>query len=160
MICTMFKLDSEEALRAAFRPKDRSLVELSPEVTLPRIVRDYVAWTHPAGGRVYVVFAVAGGAPTGIVFDTNGGSGETVPQLCDWCHTPGAGTQVALLTAKLHGKKRVGVHLCSDLSCREKLQDAADRAGASASRAVAGVVERMARFASEALKMDLTGKAR
>lgn len=160
MIPAMFKLESEEALLAAFRPKDRGLVELSPESTLPRIVRDYFAWTHPAGGRVYVVFAVAGGAPTGIVFDTNGGGGETVPQMCDWCHSSGVGTQVALLTARLNGKKRLGVHLCSDLSCKQKLEDAANRRGASVSAAVAAVVERMARFAEDALKMDLTGTRR
>lgn len=156
----MFKLESEDALLKAFRPKDRDLVELSPEVALPRIVRDYVAWRHPAGGRVFVVFAVRGGAPTGIAFDTNGGSGDTVPQMCDWCHHSGVGTQVALLTARLNGKKRLGVHLCSDLSCKQKLEDAANRSGTSAADAVAAVVERMARFAEDALMMDLTGTRR
>src|SRR4051812_44681863 len=100
----MFKLDSEEAPLASFRPRDRKAVQLSTDVKLPLFVRDYLAWTDPAGGRVYLVFAVDGGAPTGILFDTNGGAGPAVPHMCDWCHCCGTGTQVGLLTAHLNSK--------------------------------------------------------
>lgn len=156
----MFKLDSPEAVLQAFRPKDRDLVELSPDVKLPAIVRDYLAWTHPSGGRVYVVFAVSGGAPTGIAFDTNGGAGPAVAQLCDWCHASGQGTEVALLTARVHRAKRVGVHLCADLSCKLKAEDAANLAGRNVQAAIAPILERMGRFAAEALKIDLSGADR
>ena len=64
----MFKLDSEAALLKAFRPKDRASVEISAEVKLPALVRHALAWTHPAGGRVYLVFSAPKGVPTGIVF--------------------------------------------------------------------------------------------
>lgn len=156
----MFKLDSEEALLRAFRPKDRELVELSPDVRLGEPVRGYLAWTHPAGGRVNVVFTARGGPPTGIVFDTNGSTTAPVPQMCEWCHFPGVGSQVALLTARVNGKKRAGVHLCVDLSCKQKLEDEADRAGRSALPAIEGLVERIARFAEDALGIDLTGAGR
>ncbi len=156
----MFKLDSEAALLTAFRPKDRASVQLSADVKLPALVRDYLAWTHPSGGHVYLVFAVPGGAPTGITFDTNGGPGAPVPQMCDWCHFTGVGSQVALLTARHTSRRRVGVHLCADLSCKQKLEDEASRTGRSALPALQKLVERMGRFASEALKIDLTGAGR
>jgi hypothetical protein len=96
----MFKLDSEDALLATFRPKDRKRVDVSAEVKLPLFVRDYLAWTQPAGSYVYLVFATPDGVPTGIVFETNGGAGATVPQMCDWCHSSGLGSQVGLLSAR------------------------------------------------------------
>lgn len=156
----MFKLDSEKALLAAFRPKDRKLVELPPGFTFPAVVHDYLAWPHPAGGRVFLVFAVPKGAPTGIAFDTNGAGDPGVPHLCDWCHGSSAGTGVGLLTATLTGKKRVGVHVCSDLGCQRKLEDEANRSGRSVRPAMEKLLARMGRFASEGLQMDLTGQGR
>jgi hypothetical protein len=159
MIQRMFTLHSEEALRAAFRPKDRDQLELPPGLPLPAVVHDYLAWAHPAGGRVYLVFAVPDGAPIGIVFDTNG-AGASTPQMCDWCHCTGVGTEIGLLTARLDAKRRVGVNVCSDLGCKRKLEDEANRTGASAVPAIEGVVARMGRFASEALRIDLFGAGR
>jgi hypothetical protein len=156
----MFKLDSEDALRAAFRPKDRESLEVSKEVVLPALVRDYLAWRQPAGAYLYLVFAVPGGVPTGIVFEVNGGADPSVPQMCDWCHTTGVGSGVALLTATLNTRKRVGVHVCADLSCKQKLEDAASRGGYSALPSLQKLVERIGRFASEALKIDLSGAGR
>ena len=83
----MFRLENEDTLLAAFRPKDRKVVQLAPEVKFPTIVRHYLSWVHPEGGRVFLVFHVPGGAPTGIVFDTSGGANPEVPQMCDSCHT-------------------------------------------------------------------------
>lgn len=155
----MFKLDSEEALLASFRPRDRKHVELTPDVKFPMFVRDYLAWTHPAGGRVFLVFAVPEGVPTGILFDTNGGAAP-VPHMCDWCHSPGMGTQVGLLTAELNSKKRVGVQVCRDLGCNRKLEDEANRSGRSVLPAIERLLAQMARFATEALKVDLSGVGR
>ena len=152
----MFMLESEEALTASFRPKDRKLLELPPELKLPMFVRDYLAWTHPAGGHVYLVFAVPGGVPTGIVFDgKGGGAGPTVPAMCDWCHCSSMGTGVALLTAQVNAKKRAGVYACRDLSCRQKLEEDANRSGRNVLPAIEKLLARMGRFASEALKIDL-----
>ena len=150
----MFKLESEEALLAAFRPKDLKWVELVPEIKPPMLVRDYLSWVHPAGGRVFLVFAVPGGVPTGIVFD--GKAGASVPAMCDWCHCMSTGTGVGLLVTQVNSKKRVGVHVCSDLSCKRKLEEEADRSGRSVLPQMEKLIERMGRFASEALKIDLS----
>jgi hypothetical protein len=155
----MFKLDSEQDLLKAFRPRDRALVELSSEVKLPLFVKHCFTWAHPAGGRVFLLFAVPGGAPTGIAFDTNGG-GPSVAHLCDWCRVPGLGSRVGLLTTRLNSKKVVGVHVCSDLGCRQRLEDEADRTGRSAVPATQELVARMGAFASEGLGIDLSGVRR
>lgn len=155
----MFKLDTADALLDSFRPKDRRQVELSPDFVFPLVVHDYLAWTHPAGGKVFLVFATRGGVPTAIAFDSNGGSAG-VPQMCTWCHHSSAGTGVGLLTATLNGRKRVGVMVCSDLSCQQKLEDAANLNGNSVRPMMEKLVERMGRFASEALKIDLSGAGR
>jgi hypothetical protein len=155
----MFKLDSEEDLLAAFRPRDRTLVERSREVTLPRFVRNYLAWTHPSGGRVYLVFAVPGGVPTGIVFDTPS-DGPAVPHLCAWCHSTGLGGRVGLLTARVNSVRTVGVHVCADLSCQQKLEDEADRALRSVLPEMHRLLERIGTFASEGLQIDLFGANR
>ncbi|MFT3837477.1 MAG: FBP domain-containing protein [Myxococcaceae bacterium] len=156
----MFKLDSNDALLDSFRPKDRKTVELPTHVTMPLFVRNYLAWPHPAGGRVFLVFSTPGGVPTGIAFDTNGQGVATVPAMCDWCHYSGPGNTVGLLTATLNNKKRVGVHVCTDLSCQQKLEDDANRSGRSVLPMMEKLIERMGRFASEALKIDLSGAGR
>lgn len=151
----MFKLDSEDALLAAFRPKDRKHVELTREVKLPMFVRHYLTWQHPAGGKVYLVFATPGGAPTGIVFDSNV-SEPSVPQMCDWCHGGAIGGRVGMVTARLNANKLVGVNVCRDLGCKDRLEEEADRNGISAVPMLAALMERIGRFANEGLKIDLT----
>ncbi len=156
----MFRLDSEQALIDAFRPKDRHALELPQGLSFPTAVRDCLTWVHPAGGRAYVVFAVPGGAPTGIAFEVRAGAGAAVPHMCDWCHQTGSGNQVGLLTAAVDSKRRVGVNVCSDLSCPRKLEDEANRMGASVVPAMEKLVARIGRFANEALNIDLSGAGR
>jgi hypothetical protein len=155
----MFRLDSEEALLNTFRPKDRASVELADELVFPLRVRDYVAWAHPGGGRVYLVFSIPGGVPTGICFERSGGT-IPVPAMCSWCHCTDVGTGVGMLTATLNQNKRVGILACANLDCREKLEDAANRTGSSVRPAMERLVARMGQFASQALHIDLTGVGR
>lgn len=156
----MFKVDNEAELRAAFRPKDRASLELPPGATFPMIVRGYSAWLHPAGGRVFLLFAVPGGVPTGVVFEGGGGGGPHVPHMCDWCHAVGPGAHAGMLTAQVNAKKRVGVHVCTDLSCKQKIEEEADRTGRNAQPLIDKLVERMGTFARDALGIDLTGANR
>ena len=151
----MFRLTSEAQLRDCFRPKDRDVVELSSDLKFPMLVRDSVSWLHPGGGHVFLVFAVPNGTPTGIAFQSNGGTSAAIGQMCDWCHSWGSGSEVALLTTRLNANKRVGVHVCSDLSCRRKIEDEANRAGRSPLPALRDLVDRIGQFASVGLKIDL-----
>lgn len=151
----MFKLDDEKAVLDSFRTRDRKHVELPDDLKFPVILRDYVAWRHPAGGRLYLVFAPEEGHPTGIVFDTNGGSGGQVPQMCTWCHSSAGAGSVAMLTATASNRKRVGVLVCGDLSCKAKLEEACNLAGKSLQDALAGLVGLMGHFAEDGLGIDL-----
>jgi FBP C-terminal treble-clef zinc-finger len=154
----MFLLDTEAALLNAFRPRDRPTVHPPPHAKYPLLVRDYLAWPHPSGGFTYLLFAVRGGVPTGITFETNGGA--SAPQLCDWCHCQSSGAQVGTLTADRNSKRRVGANVCMDLSCKAKLEELANLTGANVRPAIEKLVERMGRFAAEGLGIDLSGAGR
>jgi hypothetical protein len=154
----MFKIDSEQSLVTAFRPRDRAHLEL-PKLSYPLFVRDYLSWSDPSGTKVFLLFSVTRGAPTGIAFQRDQGS---VPgaRMCEWCHSYGAGDRIGLLTTDVNSRKRVGVSLCLDLSCNVKLEDAANRAGKSSVEASRALIDRIARFAREALRIDPSGAGR
>lgn len=159
----MFRLESEQALLKTFRPRDRRALEIPKELTFPLFVRDYLAWADPAGVYTYLVFGGAkagkGSVATGIAFrrDQSAGAGA---RLCEWCHSHGTGEAIGLLTTDLNSKRRVGITLCLDLSCQRKLEDEANRSGRSLADRLAAMNERMARFAREALHIDLSGAGR
>lgn len=155
----MFRIASEDALSSAFRWRDRNVLELPSDVEYPLGVRGYHAWQHPSGGRVYLVFALGNGEPTGIAFDVSKDGDKAVMHICDWCNAPGSGDTVGMLRATVSAKKKIGVYACADLSCARKLEDDADRNGRSALAAIEQVVSKMARFAEEGLGMDLSGDA-
>jgi hypothetical protein len=156
----MFKLQSEQSLVQSFRPRDRKTLELPPGLTYPLFVRDYLSWVDPSGAHVYLVFNLGQGAPTGIAFRRAGGADPSISILCDWCHTSGTGDRVGLLTTAVDSRKRVGVHACLDLSCKAKLEESADRSGKNPVDLVKQLVERMGRFASQGLRIDLSGAGR
>ncbi len=83
--------------------------------------------------------------------------GTTVGQECwapgVWCAVPfrRGGGQIGLLTTDVDSKHRVGVNLCLDLRCSQRLESAANLAGRSVLDESKRLIERMARFAHEAL---------
>lgn len=157
----MFRLTHENDVKKAFRPKDAHLVELPLDLTFPCVVTDYLAWTPPSGGRVFMLFSLAKGQPpTGIVFDVESSAAAGMPSMCDLCHCVGAGNQVGLLTARLNSHKRVGLHACKDLSCKQKLEEEANRLGHSALPKIEKMLRRLAQFAQEGLRIDLQGLGR
>ncbi len=152
----MFRLETDRALIESFRARDRRVIEMPPDKTFPLFVRDYLAWTETSGARVYLVFAAPGSRkPIGIIFrrDTSD-SGVPVSRMCEWCHSYGSSNEVGLLTTDVSSKRRVGVSLCVDLRCKEKVEDAADRAGRHSLEALEQLRSRMFRFAHEALGIE------
>jgi hypothetical protein len=148
----MFELTTEASLLATFRYVDRRRVELSRDVTLPMVVNDYVTWAF--GKRVFLVFALPGAAPRGIVFESNG-PGPPVSHMCDWCQQVGLGARVGLLTARRNRERTAGVLVCSDLGCRDRLEYVANRAGVDVEPATRTLLQRMGRFA-DTLEFDRT----
>lgn len=140
----MFELTTEAALLSTFRPVDRRRVELSPDLQFPLVVNDYVTW--PFGKRLFLVFALPGAAPRGILFESEE-PGPPVSHMCDWCHQVGLGARVGLLTARRDRERTAGVMVCSDLGCRDRLEYFADRKGIDVRPKMTALLERMSRFA-------------
>lgn len=157
----MFRIESEKALLSAFRSRDRKYVELPKGTRLPLFVRDYLAWVDPYGVRVFLVFTPPGSKRlTGIAFRRDQQGDKTVPLgMCEWCRSAGSGDQIGLLTTDVDSKRRVGVNLCLDLRCNEKLESATNRAGGSVVEETQKLLERMTRFASEALGIEFSSDA-
>ncbi len=152
----MFRIETEKELLSAFRSRDRKFVELPKGTRLPLFVRDYLAWVDPYGVRVFLVFTPPGSKRlTGIAFRRDQQGDKALPvRMCDWCRTSGSADQIGLLTTDVDSKRRVGVVLCMDLRCSEKLESATNLAGGSVLDETQKLLERMARFASEALGME------
>lgn len=146
----MFRIDSEQVLEGAFRPRDRRSLELPPAATYPILVRDTLAWLDAAGIRAYLVFLHESGKPVGLTFRRDQDpSAPGAANLCDWCHT--WGPEVGLLTAEKNSKRRLGVLVCRDLRCPARLDEAADLAGTSSVEPKRQMLERVRRFAREGL---------
>ncbi len=156
----MFRIETEKELLGAFRSRDRKFVELPKGTRFPLFVRDYLAWVDPYGVRVFLVFTAPGSQrPTGIAFRRDQqGDKSLVPQVCDWCRCSTAG-EIGLLTTDVDSKRRVGVNLCLDLRCGERLETATNLAGRSVLDENRRLIERMARFAHEALGIEVRSEA-
>jgi hypothetical protein len=151
----VFRLETDRAFIEAFRARDRRVIEMPPGITFPLFVRDYLAWTETSGLRVYLIFTPPGSRkPIGLIFRRDSPGGALTSSMCDWCHSYGSSSEVGLLTTDVDSRRRVGVSLCVDLRCKEKLEDAADRAGRHPLEALELLKERMFRFAHEALGIE------
>jgi hypothetical protein len=151
----VFRFETDRALIESFRSRDRRVIEMPAGITFPYFVRDYLAWTETSGARVYLIFSAPSSRKTiGIIFRRDSVGGGHTANMCEWCHSYGSSSEVGMLTTDADNKRRVGVHLCVDLRCKEKLEDAADRSGKHPRAALEQLRERMFRFAHEALGID------
>ncbi len=151
----MFLIPSESELLSAFRPRDRKAFEPPAAVTYPLVARDYYAWVDQTGVRAHLVLQEpSSGRLLGITFRRDSGGGGAAGRMCDWCHSYGSADEIGLLTADRSSRKRVGVLICRDLRCREKLEDSANLAGRASVDARRRTVQRMLQFAREALGIE------
>ncbi|WP_224242025.1 FBP domain-containing protein [Hyalangium gracile] len=152
----MFQIASEKDFLNTFRSRDRKVVEPPKGTRFPLFVRDYLAWVDPYGVRVFLVFQAPGQQrPIGIAFRRDQQGDKTLTsRLCEWCHAYGSADQIGLLTTDLDSKRRVGVNLCLDLRCGERLESTANREGRSVLDDIKALLGKMERFASEGLGLD------
>ncbi|WP_434389974.1 FBP domain-containing protein [Melittangium boletus] len=150
----MFLIETEKDLLQSFRPRDREKVEVPKGLKFPLFVRDYFAWVEPAGTRVFLVCPSPDKTrPMGLAFRRDSQGSSMPSQMCDWCHTYGSSNEIGLLSTDVNSKRRVGVNLCLDLRCKEKLESAADLSGRYTRDLLPPLMERMRRFATEALRI-------
>ena len=151
----MFLLQTEKDLLHAFRPRDREKVELPEGIKFPLFVRDYLSWTESAGTRVFLMLAAPGSRrPMGIAFRRDSPGGGSASHMCEWCHSHGSANEIGLLTTDVNSKRRVGVALCLDLRCKEKLETVADLSGRDPRELTQALMGRMLRFTREALRIE------
>jgi hypothetical protein len=113
---------TESDLLRCFRKLDRGDVELSPEVCFPLVFGEAFAWA--VGPRAFLVFRDRPEAPPrGIVFHRNSGNLPDVAAMCEWCHSVRNHGGVKLLSARTSDRRRIGLYLCSDLSCVSRMGD-------------------------------------
>lgn len=142
----MFLLRSEKELIDSFFPRHQKRLELPNGLKFPLVVRDYFAWVDSSNLKVNLVFSEPGvNKPIGIIFDRHSGAGGTAA-ICEWCHSYGSSNQIGLLSIDVSSKRRVGVHLCLDLGCREKIEADLGLSPMAAQARARRVVDEMSRF--------------
>jgi hypothetical protein len=118
----MEMVTSESELLRCFRDVDRDEVELSPDLAFPLAIEDALAWA--VGPRAFLVFRDRpGGPPRGIVFHRNPGPTPDVVAMCEWCHVVRGNGAVKLMSVAVGDRRRVGLYLCSDLSCVSRARE-------------------------------------
>jgi hypothetical protein len=119
----MFIIRSDKELLESFRAQDQAEVFIPNDLAFPKISKDYLTWMEPSGARAYLVFQDESfKAPFGIVFRRDQTAGPTVAAMCDWCHSVRSGNEVGVLTVATSDRRRVGLSLCRDLSCADKIR--------------------------------------
>jgi hypothetical protein len=152
----MLLIRSAQELMRAFRPRDLRIFEVPDEDVFPLLVRDFRAWVESGGARVYLVYEdPAAGEARGVVLRRSESALHgTLGHMCDFCHSTGSADEIGLLTAEESANRTVGIVVCRDLRCGERVEEACNRAGKDVAEARRRIVERIARFANEALGMD------
>lgn len=150
----MVLIRTAHELMEAFRPRDLRVFELPDESAYPLEVDGYLAWVETGGARVYLVFEDPdSGQPMGVVFRRAATGEPGMGQMCNWCFSFGSCEEIGLLTAEESSRRRVGVVVCRDLGCGQRLEEEGDRSGRNTLETRRRLLERIARFAHEALGM-------
>jgi hypothetical protein len=118
----MTNLTTEAELLRCFREIDQPDVELAPDLKLPLPLGDVLAWS--VGPRAFLVFRERPDArPRGIVFHRNSSAMPDAAAMCEWCHAVRGHGGVKLMSVRADERRRVGLYLCSDVSCIGRAQD-------------------------------------
>lgn len=150
-----FDISSEAELLGLFRVRDRERVILRNTVELPMRVQYYFTWADSSGAYRYLLFKKPGWEnPMGLVFRVGSSSADAgVGGICDWCHTYGSSNQIGLLTTAVDSKKTVGMMLCLDLSCGDKIENGPSQSSKSPESRLLQVCERMGRFFEDTIRL-------
>ena len=72
--------------------------------------------------------------------------------ICDWCHAYGTSNQIGLLTTSVSSKRTIGMMLCLDLSCGDKIENVPSQSSKSPEIRILETCERMGRFFDETFR--------
>jgi hypothetical protein len=118
----MIRIQDEEQFLSAFREIDRDQVQLPTELSFPFGLIDYFAWVEPSGHRTYLIYNDSDKRALGAVFKRLPEPADAPIKMCAFCHSVRGGGRVSLLSIQATKNRNIGLHLCRDLSCKEKMQ--------------------------------------
>lgn len=118
----MIRILNEENLLEAFREIDRDQVQPPLEMAYPFGLIDYYAWSEPSGHRTYLIYNDSDNRLLGAVFKRVSEPADAPIKMCSFCHSVRGGGRVAMLSVAASNNRSIGLHLCRDLSCKEKVQ--------------------------------------
>ncbi len=146
-----FDVASAAELMSFFRERDHGRVILRRDLQFPMRVQYYFTWSEPSGVHRYLIFKKPGWEkPMALVFRHVSSMTEgAIGGICDWCHTYGTSNQIGLLTTAINSKRTVGMMLCLDLSCGDKIENAPSQSSKSPEIRILETCERIGRFFDE-----------
>lgn len=149
-----FDITSEDELLHCFRERDQQRVILRRDIELPMRVQYYFTWGESSGVYRYLLFKKPGWETArGVVFRVGPSNSDSASGgICDWCHAYGNSGQVGLLTTAINSKRTVGIMLCRDLSCGDKIENAPSQSSKNPETRILEVCDRIGRFFDETLR--------
>lgn len=143
----VFSIDSEAGLIQSFRLKDQKKLILPDNLKFPMNIRSYFTWKEPSGVYTYLIFKAPNwDMPRGVAFKRTAATGEPVGGLCNWCHAYGGSDEIGFMSVAMSSNVSSSYYLCQDLSCIEKIEDAAAMAGKDPDKHIAELYHRMAKL--------------
>lgn len=157
-----FEVSSEDELMSLFRKKDQQRVILRRDIELPMRVQYYFTWGESSGVYRYLLFKKPGWeTPMGAVFRVGGSHPDaSTGGICDWCHSYGNSSQISLLTVSVNPKRTIGLILCSDLSCGDKIENNPSTSSKNPETRILQLCERIGRFFDENIRPSGSAAAR
>lgn len=139
-----FSIVNETELVNSFRPRDQKKLLLPPGLPYPFNVRSYFTWQDPNGVYTYLVFKMPNwDMPRGVSLKRLNIHGEPTGGICNWCNCYGSSEEIGMLSLTLNAETSVGYHICQDLRCIEKIEEASARAGKSPEKSMDLLYHRM-----------------
>jgi hypothetical protein len=143
----IFSISSEEELAQAFRIRDQKKLIIPANFTFPMNVRSYLTWQEPSGVYTYLVFKSPNwDSIRGVAFKRPSSDGEPTGGLCNWCHAYGSSEEIGMLTVAMSAEITVGYHICKDLRCVEKIEEATALAGKHPEKAIDQLYQKISRM--------------
>lgn|GEM_PF-1358098 len=140
----VFIIENESDLTQAFRLRDQKKLILPERLKFPLHIRSYFTWQEPSGVYTYLVFKMPNwDLPRGVAFKRTTTAGEPVGGLCSWCNAYGSSEEIGMLSVAMSANVSSSYFLCEDLSCIEKIEEAAARYGKDPEKYIAELYYRM-----------------
>lgn len=117
----MYRIEDKQSLIELFRELEQPEVLIPHRFSFPLGLSDSLSWMDPSGHRSFLVYKNDKmERPLGLVF-RKAQTSHNQPAMCHWCHAVRPQVDVTLMTVKISQDHSIGLYLCSDLNCRERL---------------------------------------